>query len=324
MAFTYNTDGYNTDGYFLAQEDSFTASATTTNTIVGTVNLTSNLSAIGVTQSSSASLLLLTTNLATNSFVQSSAVGDIIPIVYLYGDGISQSTLIGAITNRLYLYGAGVTQSTLVGSIQLKYSLMGIASVVPKVVSNLTTLHTLPLKSEVIRSTLTAYVELFKIDCSNIPNIPTDNSVFYLTTNLASDGISKVLFGEQAYDPYPIQITGISETSEGAYPRPTLDVANVYGYSMAGANLFNLLVSLFEDLIGAEVTYIRTFEAYLNQTSTISAAPMKFYISRKINHNSTGISFELRSPLDKERAYLPARQMLKRDFPGLGINKSIR
>jgi hypothetical protein len=31
----------------------------------------------------------------------------------------------------------------------------------------------------------------------------------------------------------------------------------------------------------------------------------------------------LRSPLDKERAFLPKRQMLRRDFPGLSINKHV-
>jgi hypothetical protein len=35
----------------------------------------------------------------------------------------------------------------------------------------------------------------------------------------------------------------------------------------------------------------------------------------------SSLSFELRSPLDSDRGMLPKRQMLKRDFPGLGINK---
>jgi len=178
---------------------------------------------------------------------------------------------------------------------------------------------------------LPAYVELFKIDCSSI--IP--NTVYYLTTSIASEvdvngietGVStKILFGTQEYTPYPIQLTGLSQTTDGAFPRARLDVANILnnaGYN-SGTNLFNAHVKAHEDLIGAEVTYIRTFKTYLSLPSSISAPPMKYYIAKKLNHDSVGISFELRSALDKERAFLPARQMLKRDFPGLGINKAIR
>ncbi len=177
------------------------------------------------------------------------------------------------------------------------------------------------VESVLAQTELPAYIELFKIDCSSIGIV---GNIFYLTPNLAADGVSKVIFGGQAYDPYPIQLTGFSQSSDGAFPRPRLDVSNIYGDSITGSNLFNIIVSIYEDLIGSEVTYIRTFATYLNLTSSISAPPLKFYIAKKLNHNSTGISFELRSALDKERAFLPARQMLKRDFPGLGINKAIR
>lgn len=172
-----------------------------------------------------------------------------------------------------------------------------------------------------LQSVLPAYVELFKIDCSSIGVV---GNIFLVTPNLAADGVSKIIFGGETYDPYPIQLTGFSQSSDGAFPRPRLDVSNIYGDSITGSNLFNIIVSLYEDLIGSEVTYIRTFSSYLNIASTISAPPLKFYIAKKLNHDKTGISFELRSALDKERAFLPARQMLKRDFPGLGINKSIR
>jgi len=178
--------------------------------------------------------------------------------------------------------------------------------------------------SILVQSTLPAYIELFKIDCSSIGITAGTSGVFFLTPNLASDGISKVTFAEQQYDPYPIDLTGLSQSSDGAFPRPRLSVANIYGSTITGANLFNTLVSVYEDLIGSEVTYIRTFGTYLSLSSAISAPPLKYYIAKKLNHDSTGISFELRSALDKERAYLPARQMLKRDFPGLGINKAIR
>jgi len=169
------------------------------------------------------------------------------------------------------------------------------------------------VEQAVLKPELPAFIELFEVDCTNIPAV---NTVYYFTA--MTDGASgKVMFGLQAYDPFPIAITGIEHSSEGAPPRPTIALANIN-------KLFGALSFLYEDLVGCTVTYIRTFETYLNTASRISAAPLKYTITKKVSHTSSGIVWELRSPLDKERAFLPARQMLKKDFPGLGINKSIR
>jgi lambda family phage minor tail protein L len=170
------------------------------------------------------------------------------------------------------------------------------------------------LNQLVLRSELPAYVELFIIDCTSIQDI---NTIYYLTPNLNTDGVTKVNFGGQIYQPFPIQLTGLSHTSDGAYPRPRIDLANVN-------KVFGTLAFIYGDLVGCSVTYIRTFAMYLNSNFHLSAPPLKYYIAKKLNHDTMGMSFELRSPLDKERAVLPARQMLKRDFPGLGINKVTR
>ncbi len=170
------------------------------------------------------------------------------------------------------------------------------------------------LNKLVLRSELPAYVELFVIDCTSIPEI---NTIYYITPNLNTDGVTKVNFGGQVYQPFPIQLTGLSHTSDGAYPRPRIDLANVN-------KVFGTLAFIYGDLVGCSITYIRTFAMYLNSNFHLSAPPLKYYIAKKLNHDTMGMSFELRSPLDKERAVLPARQMLKRDFPGLGINKLIR
>lgn len=161
-------------------------------------------------------------------------------------------------------------------------------------------------------SDLPAYIELFKIDCTNIPAV---NTVYYVTPMI--NDTTPIIFGGQEYTPFPIQLTGLSQTSDGAYPRPRIDIANIN-------KLFGTLAFLYGDLVGASVTYIRTFAMYIGSSNAISAPPLKFYIAKKLNHDKMGLSLELRSSLDKERAFLPARQMLKRDFPGLGINKIIR
>lgn len=158
---------------------------------------------------------------------------------------------------------------------------------------------------------LPAKVELFEVDCTNIPAL---NTVYYLTP--MTDNGAKVSFGNQDYDPFPVSIEGLEESSEGAPARPTVTVANVN-------KLFGSISFLYEDLIGCKVTYIETFSIYLNSASRISAPPKKFTIAVKPYHDLEFLTFELRDPTDKERSFLPGRQMLKRDFPGLGINKHI-
>ena len=158
------------------------------------------------------------------------------------------------------------------------------------------------------QSTLPAYIELFDIDCTLI-----NGTIYRLTPNVAGNG-TPIQFGENSYTPYPIEIIGYSTTSDEAPARPTLNISNIN-------KVFGMLSFTLQDIIGAKVTYYRTFENYLNQSTKVSAAPLKFTIARKTAHNPAVLSFELRSPLDSDRGMLPKRQMLKRDFPGLGINK---
>lgn len=176
------------------------------------------------------------------------------------------------------------------------------------------------IAQDILKSEVPAFIELFDIDLSstNIPELV--NSVLRLTpmtdsTDLAN--IHNISFGGQSYLPFPIQITGIAMASDGAPPRPQIAVANIT--KQIGALAFQ-----YSDIIGATVTYTRTFATYLNTANKISLPPLKYFIAKKISHNKNGLSFELRDFRDKERAFLPKRQMLKKDFPGLGINKYVR
>ena len=165
----------------------------------------------------------------------------------------------------------------------------------------------------VLKSGLPAFIELFELDCTNIPEV---GLVYYLTA-MVENSTTKVSFGNQDYNPWPLAIDGVEQAADGAPARPTIALANV-------KKLFGTLAFQFEDLVGCSLTYIRTFETYLNSANRFSAAPLKFTVAKKLSHNASGLSWELRSQTDRERAYLPGRQMLKRDFPGLGINKYIQ
>lgn len=171
------------------------------------------------------------------------------------------------------------------------------------------------INQDIEKSVVPAFVELFDIDLSTT-NIPAlSDSVFRCTP--MTTGTANVQFGGDTYIGYPIHISGISQSSDGAPPRPSLSISNIAKY--IGALAFQ-----YDDIIGATVTYTRTFEPYLNQVSRISLPPLRYYIAKKTMHDKTILSFELRDFRDKERAFMPKRQMLKKDFPGLGINKNVR
>ncbi len=153
-----------------------------------------------------------------------------------------------------------------------------------------------------------ALVELFTID---LTPIGTPN-VFYYTPMVGSSGY--VVWDSHNYYPFPIQLVGLDTITAGAPPRAELHISNVNN-----DKLFGTLAFAYGDLIGALVYYRRTFSNLLN--TAYASQPYKFVVSKKSTHNKSGLIFELKSIYDKDREYLPKRQMLRKDFPGLGINK---
>ena len=166
------------------------------------------------------------------------------------------------------------------------------------------------------QSTLPAFIELFEIDLTPISG---QTSVYRFTPmfNTANISDGHIVWGGNNYLPFPISITNISFSMDDAPARPTLNITNVN-------KLFGMLSFTVQDIIGAKVTYIRTFEEYIGGAVALSAPPLKFFIARKVSHNLINIAFELRSPIDKERSFFPKRQMLRTEFPGLGTNKVVR
>ena len=171
------------------------------------------------------------------------------------------------------------------------------------------------VQQDVKKSVAPAFIELFVLDLTNIPGLAT---TIYRLTPSAGD-TNPIIWGGNTYYPWPVQIQGIEQNSDGAPARPTLTIGNLDASKIIGATVF-----AYSDIIGAKVTYIRTFSTYIGGAGSASLSPLKYTIGKKKGHDERFLSFELRSPLDKERAYLPPRQMLKRDFPGLGTNKQYR
>jgi lambda family phage minor tail protein L len=120
--------------------------------------------------------------------------------------------------------------------------------------------------------------------------------------------------GDNAYHYIPVKAEGF-DYSEDSLPRPTLTLDNTDSF-------FSLKTRFFKDFIGYEVRRIRTFVRFLhgknfpNNTNpfgspTEDSFPIeKYVVNQKTAENSTVVSFELASALEKERAFVPNRKIV--------------
>jgi len=157
-------------------------------------------------------------------------------------------------------------------------------------------------------------VELFTFDASGI-----GGQIYYFTP-MTENG-ANVEWGGQEYTPIPIMFKGAERSSQGAQPRPTLEVSNV-------SKFLHTSVVTLGDLVGAKVTRTRTFSHFLDNGSspdaTMFLAPDIFVVEQKTAHNRTFIQWSLSTYLDQEGVKLPKRQILRDNadetlaFPGAG------
>lgn len=156
---------------------------------------------------------------------------------------------------------------------------------------------------------LSAYVELYILDCSTI-----GGGVFRFTP-MTNENAQQVVYDGASYTPLPIKTEGWEWTSNGAPPRPTLVVSNVNKF-LQGA------VQTLGDIVGAKLTRIRTFKQFLDGQpgADVNARyPDDVYlIEQKLSHNKNEISWLLSSVVDRPNLRLPRRQVLRdKDFPGV-------
>jgi len=143
-------------------------------------------------------------------------------------------------------------------------------------------------------------VELYRIDLS-----PIGESTTYNFTNGMMDDGSMVEFGTIQYTPLPVSSEGWEATGEGKLPRPRIRVSNITGVLQSAVVAYN-------DLVGCELTRIRTFYQYLDGGSTpdpTAKFPDDVYIiDKKTKQNKYEIEFELVASLDIENIYIPRKQ----------------
>ena len=183
---------------------------------------------------------------------------------------------------------------------------------------------------------LDSFVELFDI---TLPGYDpgTGNGNYFLFSGLDDEGTTQIEFRQNNYSAIPIQITGIEVASSGAIARPTLTIANIpvlsktidnkeitlhniRDPSIRGTSIDGTLNAEFEtndDLIGTKVVYR---QAFLSDCNTNSATPNEFppqvyYIDRIASESNIFVIFELASPMDVERAKIPARNVIGQYCP---------
>lgn len=146
-----------------------------------------------------------------------------------------------------------------------------------------------------------AEVTLIVIDAT-----PIGGQVLRLTSGPFGDEL--VVFGGQPYAPVPVRITGLNWSAGGGVPRPVLEVSNVHSQFVTA--LLNA-----QDLVGANVTIIKTFDQFLdngeNPDPEAKLPDEEYTIDKLQKWDNETIRWQLSPLLDQRGVKLPRRQILR-------------
>ena len=171
-------------------------------------------------------------------------------------------------------------------------------------------------------------VELFELELVEGLHYATGNPDNVITTYRWHAGTNSrlnesVKFNGQVYTPMPIEAEGFDYKSgqNDAQARPILRISNLL--STVSTILIEVnKVTVGNDLLNAKVTRIRTAAMFLNGESTANSSATSrnevYFIVRKSTENREIVEFELAQAWDLPGVKLPKRQVLPRQFPGIG------
>lgn len=177
------------------------------------------------------------------------------------------------------------------------------------------------------------YVELLILDASMLNskmpvgtsastyNQQSDNK-YYLTNSPPESGTSNgILYNGNLHLSFPFEIGNVDTHGDGtASSKPTLSVSNTNQFFLAA-------VLALGDLVGVQVTRIRTFYTFCDNGATpdlTQTFPLETWvITRKEAQTKTGIQWTLSSFLDRPGLKLPRLQIFtdsvagQTGFPGV-------
>jgi len=196
--------------------------------------------------------------------------------------------------------------------------------------------------SELQKLNPSARIELFVLELveglhyatGNPSNVPTIYR-FHSGTNMNTN--ANIIWQGNTYQRFPITFEGAEFTGRGQVPRPVLTVANLGGISRSGSVItvtdLMLIVNLttpHNDLADSKLTRITTLASELDAanfpsnnnpfgTPSSNELPQEiFFIDRKTSESRDIVQFELVGALDQANKKLPARQVTRKDFAGVG------
>ena len=178
-------------------------------------------------------------------------------------------------------------------------------------------------------------IELFVLQLFQNLHGSTDILRFHSGTKM--DTNVDIVWRGDTYQKFPAEANGFEFTSKGQIPRPTFKMANLVGLTKSGQLLTvsDLMILVNQtttqnDLIGAKFTRIRTLASSLDAvnfagnsnpfgTPNADELPQEiFFIDRKVQENRNFVEFELVSEIDLAGKKIPARQVLRSEFAGVG------
>ena len=196
--------------------------------------------------------------------------------------------------------------------------------------------------SELQKINPNSIIELFELELveglhyatGNPSNVPTIYR-FHSGTNI--DSYANIVWQSNTYERFPVVASGYEYAGKGQIPRPQIIMSNLGGITRLGSviRVTDLLVSVnlvtpHNDLLDAKLTR-RTLTADALDASNFSGGTNPFgtpssnefpkeihFIDRKTSESRDTVQFELVNRLDMQNKRIPARQVTRKDFEGVG------
>jgi lambda family phage minor tail protein L len=165
------------------------------------------------------------------------------------------------------------------------------------------------VESDVARLAPMQVVEMFIFDATE--KYPT-SPILRWHPGTQVDG-EPIVWQGFTYYPFPVEVSGIDEQTQGKLPRPTLRASNI------GGQLGALLRSIGDGL-GAKVTRKRTLGKYLDAVNFPGGNPNAdpstyfdddvFFVARRVSSNPIFVEYEMAVAFDVTGILLPRRQVI--------------
>lgn len=182
--------------------------------------------------------------------------------------------------------------------------------------------------SELQKPNPSAIIQLYELELVEGIHYATGNPDSVTTTycwhsGMTAAGAGSIVFNSKTYTPMPIEAEGFDYKSgeNDSQSRPVLRISNLL--STVSTILIEVnKITNGNDLLNAKVTRIRTAAMFLDGESTANTSATSrneiYFIERKSTENRQIVEFELSQFSDLPNFKIPKRQVLPRQFPGIG------